>query len=152
MEYLDSRIASANEAQLVALMYEGLIEKFNQAIAYINSNENSKLSESISKSRDIIAELLATLQGDSEVALNYKRLYMYLNELITKANITKDVAKLDEAISIVQPLFEGWTELGEQLFLQDVANGKSSPVMTGMSYGKGYLNDDMPSGGTVFEA
>ena len=83
MEYLDNRIACANEAQLVAIMYEGLIKKFNDSIENIKNNDNSSLNESINKSRNIIAELIATLKGDSEITRNYKGLYMYLNKLIT---------------------------------------------------------------------
>lgn len=151
MEFLESRIASANEAQLVALMYEGLIEKFNESIDCIKKDDIRSLNESISKSRAIIAELIATLRGDSDVSIDYKRIYIYLNELITSANISKDTSKLEEAISIVVPLLEGWAELGENMFKESVESGKSTPVMSGMTYGKGYLNDDISSNSTLFE-
>lgn len=152
MEYLDSRIASANEAQLVAIVYEGLIEKLNESIYNIKKDDKLALNESIVKSREIIAELLATLKGNFQVAQNYKSLYMYLNKLITRANIKKDIKVLEEAISIVTPLLEGWTELGEKMFKEEVEKGQDSRIMTGMTYGKGHLNDDTTSSGSSFEA
>lgn len=151
MEFLESRLASANEAQLVSIVYEGLIEKLNGGIESIEKDDSDSLNSYISKSRDIIAELVATLRGDSEVASNYKSLYLYLNRLITSAEISKDTSKLEEAISIVKPLHEGWAELGEQMFRESVENGKSTPVVSGMTYGKGYLNDEFPSSGNLFE-
>lgn len=162
MEYLVDRLASANEAQLVAIMYEGLIKKLEEAIENINNDDRLKLNESINKSRNIIAELIATLKGDSEIARNYKGLYMYLNKLITSANISKDIKLLEEAIEIVNPLYEGWSELGEKIFKKDIEVNsqenivseinKQSRIVTGMTYGKGYLNDNTTSTGSTFEA
>lgn len=152
MEYLVDRISNANEAQLVALMYEGLIKNFEQSIKNIENEDKLKLNENINKSRNIIAELIATLKGDSEIAMNYKSLYMYLNKLITSANISKDTEKLREAIEIVTPLYEGWTELGEKTFEEKIEEGKEVGVVSGMTYGKGYLNDDIMSKGSTFEA
>lgn len=152
MEYLVDRIASANEAQLVAIMYEGLIKTFKDSIEYIKSEDNLKLNESINKARNIIAEFIATLKGDSEIAINYKGLYMYLNKLITTADISKDVRSLEEAIEIVVPLLEGWTELGGKMFEESIEKGNTSKIVAGMTYGKGYVNDDASLGGSTFEA
>lgn len=151
MEYLSDRIASANEAQLVAIMYEGLIKKFGESIEHIKNNDNLKLNESIVKSRNIIAELIVTLKGDSEVTRNYKGLYMYLNKLITNANSSKDIKLLEESIEIVTPLYEGWTELGAKMFEEDIETSKDNRIVSGMTYGKGYLNDDTTSSGRVYE-
>ena len=152
MEYLSNRIASANEAQLVAIMYEGLIKKFSESIEHIKNSDNLKLDESIVKSRNIIAELIVTLKGDSEITRNYKGLYMYLNKLITKANSSKDIKLLKEAIDIVIPLYEGWKELGNKMFEENIEASKETRIVSGMTYGKGYLNDDVSSSGKVYEA
>ncbi len=152
MEYLDNRIACANEAQLVAIMYEGLIKKFNDSIENIKNNDNSSLNESINKSRNIIAELIATLKGDSEITRNYKELYMYLNKLITKANSSKNINLLKEAIDIVTPLYEGWTELGDKMFEENIQTSKETRIISGMTYGKGHLNDDVSYSGKTYEA
>ena len=53
MEYLSDRIASANEAQLVAIMYEGLLKKFNDSIENIENDNKLALNESINKSRNL---------------------------------------------------------------------------------------------------
>lgn len=152
MEYLNSRIASANQAELVAMMYEGLIKRFEDSIDNISNDDNIKLNENINKSRNIIAELLATLKGDDEIANNYRSLYMYLNTLITSASMSKDTRKLEEAIKVVTPLYEGWTELGKNMFEENVEKGSEKRVVSGMTYGRGHLNDDTSSSGNTFEA
>lgn len=152
MEYLSDRIASANEAQLVAIMYEGLLKKFNDSIENIENDNKLALNESINKSRNIIAELIATLKGDSEITRNYKGIYMYLNKLITKANSSKDIKLLKEAIDIVAPLYEGWTELGDKMFEENIQTNKETRIVSGMTYGKGHLNDDVSYSGKTYEA
>ncbi|SHH36010.1 flagellar export chaperone FliS [Tepidibacter thalassicus] len=138
-EYLASRVATANEAQLVAILYEGLIDTLKESIDYIGDKQN--FNKSINKCRDIIAEFIATLKGDSEIANNYRSLYLYINKLITDADIKKDKTKLEEAIKIVTPLYEGWNELGEKMYRENIDKNKGPRVVAGMTYGKGYIND-----------
>ncbi|MZQ75198.1 MAG: flagellar export chaperone FliS [Peptoclostridium sp.] len=142
-EYLAVRVASSNDAQLVSIVYEGLIDSLNESIEHIKDGEIQKLNLSVDKCRDIIAELIATLSGDSEIAMNYKSLYIYLNSLITEAHIKKDTQKFEEAKKIVTPLHEGWSELGEKLFQESVEKGNGTAVVSGMTYGKGYVNDQV---------
>ena len=77
---------------------------------------------------------------------------MYLNKLITTADISKDIKSLEEATEIVIPLYEGWAELGENIFKESIEKGNTGRVVAGMTYGKGHINDDVSSGGNTFEA
>ncbi|CAH2211914.1 flagellar export chaperone FliS [Tepidibacter aestuarii] len=140
-EYLASRVAAANEAQLVAIMYEGLIDTFNECITYINKKEN--LDTLMDKSRDILAELIATLNGDSEIANNYKSIYLYVNNIITEGFIMKDESKFEEAIKVITPLYEGWNELGEKMYMDNIQENKGPKLVAGMTYGKGYVNESI---------
>ncbi|SHK44014.1 flagellar export chaperone FliS [Tepidibacter formicigenes] len=139
-QYLASRVATANEAQLVAILYEGLIDTLKECINYIDSDREN-FNKSINKSRDIISEFIATLKGGSEITNNYKSLYLYINKLITDADIKKDKSKLEEAIKIVTPLYEGWSELGEKIYKENIDKNKGPRLVAGMTYGKGYVND-----------
>ena len=150
-EYLASRIATANEAQLVAILFEGLIDSLSDGIDGLKNGEREKFNLACNKSRDIIAELLGTLNGDSEIANNYRSLYIYVNTLITKADIARDEKKLQEAIKVLKPLYEGWSELGDKLFKDEVESSKAPKVVTGMTYGKGYMNDYVVNNDTKWE-
>lgn len=140
-EYLASRVATANDAQLVAILYEGLIDTLNEGIDSINNSENDKLNKAIDKCKDILVEFLATLQGDSDIANNYRSLYLYVNSLVTSAGVKKDVSKLEEAIKIVTPLYEAWNELGVSIATEENNKNKGPAIVAGMTYGKGYVND-----------
>lgn len=138
-EYLASRVATANDAQLVAILYEGLIDTIKESIEYVN--DNNKFNTSINKCKDILAEFLATLQGSSDIANNYRSLYLYVNSLVTSANIKKDVSKLKEAIKIITPLCEAWNELGISIAKEEADKTTRPSIVAGMTYGKGYVND-----------
>lgn len=141
-EYLASRIANANNAELVAILYEGLIDSLEDSIDYLKVGASKKLNTSLQKTREILAELLSTLQGDSEVANNLKSIYFYINQLITEAENKQDVEKLQLAIKVVAPIYEGWRELGEREGGQATAASSEGPrIVAGMTYGKGQLND-----------
>ncbi len=140
-EYLASRIATANEAQLVAIMYEGLIDTFNECISNIDEKEN--LDTLMDKCRNILSELIATLTGDSEITNNYKSIYLYINNIITEGYIMKDECKFEEAIKVMTPLYEGWNELGEKICMDNIKENKGPKVVAGMTYGKGYVNESI---------
>jgi len=146
-EYLANRIANANDAGLVALIYEGLIDTLQSGIEYIECGNKEKLNSSINKVREILAELLATLQGDSEISSNLRSLYVYVNKIVTQAELKEDKEKLEEAIKVITPLYEAWQELGEKEELEvggaqvAAASTNRPAIVAGMTYGKGQLND-----------
>lgn len=141
-EYLANRIANANAAELVAILYEGLMDAIEDGLDYIKIDAYKRLNNSIQKSRKILAELLSTLQGDSEVANNLRSIYLYLNQLITEAENKRDPEKLRLALQIITPIYEGWRELGEREGNQGLIQPSETPkIVTGMTYGKGQLKD-----------
>jgi len=141
-QYLANRIANANEAELVAILFEGLIDTLEDSIDFLRVGANKKLNSCIQRAREILAELLSTLQGDSEISNNLRSIYFYLNQLITEAENKKDTEKLQLAIKVVTPIYEGWKELGESEGSQAVAASSEAPkIVAGMTYGKGQLND-----------
>ncbi len=148
-EYLANRIANANDAQLVAILHEGLMSIAKSGMEHIKNKDKEKLNNSVNKLREILAQLLATVEGDSEIANNLKSIYIYLNKLITEAEIKQDKAKLEEAIKVITPLYEAWQELGEKEETgtdNDNSQATETPAKTpsivaGMTYGKGELKD-----------
>jgi len=146
-EYLANRIANANDAQLVALVYEGLIDTLKSGIEYLECGNKERLNSSVNKVREILAELLATLQGDSEIASNLRSIYIYVNKIVTEAELKEDKGKLEEAIKVINPLYEAWQELGQKEEVkvgisQSAATSTNRPaIVAGMTYGKGQLND-----------
>ncbi|SDJ93334.1 flagellar export chaperone FliS [Natronincola ferrireducens] len=141
-EYLANRVANANGAELVAILYEGFIDTLEDSIDYLKIGAFKKLNDSLQKAREILAELLSTLQGDSEIANNLRSIYLYVNQLMTEGESHRDTDKLEMAIKIMAPIYEGWRELGDQEDGQNQQEILETPkIVAGITYGKGQLKD-----------
>ncbi|SCY74407.1 flagellar export chaperone FliS [Alkaliphilus peptidifermentans] len=136
-EYITNRITTANDLQLVELLYEGLMEYIEEGKTALNNKNEIDFNYNMTKVRDILAELFATLQGDSEITNNLRSIYLFINRLITAGAIHKDPVRLDEALKVVSPLFDAW----QQLSSEELGHQQGPAVVTGYTYGKGQLND-----------
>lgn len=141
-EEIEKRISTTNEAGLVAILYEALIENFRDSMVAIEEEGFKELNHINRNSRDILAELLATLEGDSKIAQDLRSIYMFLNKIITDGENKKDKIYFEKAIDIVTPLYEGFRELEKN---------RDPKVVTGMTYGKNNLDDYPIEGSKTFE-
>lgn len=131
-EEIEKRISSTNEAGLVSILYEAMIDNFKDSIDVIDKNDWNKLNYINNNSRDILAELLFTLRGDSNISNNLKEIYIYTNKIITIGENKKDKSYFETAIKIIQPLKEGFDQIEKNI---------DPKVITGLTYGKSSLDD-----------
>lgn len=141
-EDLEKRISTTNEAGLVTILYEALIDNFKDSILAIGREDYNELNIINKNSRDILAELLATLKGDSDIANNLRDIYISVNKIITKGEIKKDLVSFEMAIKIIEPLHSGFSELERKV---------NPKVVTGITYGKTNLDDYQVKGKNTFE-
>ena len=141
-EETEKRISTTNEAGLVTILYEALIDNFKDSIKAIDGNEYKELNNINNNSRDILAELIATLQGDSDIANNLREIYISVNKIITEAEREKDNTSFEMAIKIIEPLHSGFVEIEKEI---------DPKVVTGMTYGKTNLDEYQVKGNNTFE-
>lgn len=129
-EEIEKRILSTNEAGLVTVLYDAMIDNFKDSIVAIDEKDYNELNYINNNSRDILAELFSTLQGDSEIAKNLKEIYIYINKIISMGESNKDRSYFEKAIKITMPLKEGFSELEKNI---------DPKIVTGLTYGKSNL-------------
>ncbi|MCT4619781.1 MAG: flagellar export chaperone FliS [Marinisporobacter sp.] len=139
-KYLASRIATASDVGLVVILYEGLIDKLKSGIVYIEKRDEEAFKKTLDKGKNILVELVVTLRGDSEFANNLRSIYIYINNLMTQGLLKREVKKLEEAIQILKPLYDGWKELEQNEFKENKRSSRPE-IITGATYGKTNLND-----------
>ena len=139
---IEKRISTTNEAGLVTILYEALIDNFKDSIKAINGIDYNELNYINNNSRAILAELLATLQGDSDIANNLREIYISLNKIITEAERQKDNTSFEMAIKIIEPLHSGFVEIEMEI---------APKVVTGMTYGKTNLDEYQVKGKNEFK-
>lgn len=111
--YERTKVETADQRQLILMLYDGAIRFMRKATARIDGNDIEAAHNYLVRSREIIAELLATLKPEKsgEVGVNLQRLYVYVFNRLVEANLTKDKAAVDECIGLMTTLREGWAQL-----------------------------------------
>ena len=110
-----SKILMAKPEELTAMLYDGAIKFCNVAIIAIEKKDFEKAHENIVKVQKIIEYLINTLNTDYEVSKDFMNIYVYLLDVLVKANIKKDIETLNFAIKELKDLKNIW----EQIIVQN---------------------------------
>ena len=139
---LEKKISSANDWGLIALLHEGLIERFQEASKAIEENDHENLNIIINNCRDILSELLITFKEKDELSTNIRSLYLFTNKLITEGEIKKDISCFEKAINVIKPIYTGFKAL----------QMKEGPnIVSGLTYGKDNLEEYNRKSNKVFQ-
>lgn len=111
-KYKRTSIESASRETLLLMMYEGAEKFMKKAIVACENKNIADRATYTGRAFDIISELNATLDHKvgGELASQIEQLYMFINEKLTKANITGDAQHIQDALKIVQTLHSGWKQ------------------------------------------
>lgn len=140
------KITQANKTQLITILYEMLMIYMNEAKEAHGKEDRAGFREGIRKSRGCINELLASLNFDYELAVNFLELYLYVNRELARAEVRNITEPLMNAGKVIRRLHEAYEKLQ--------AEDTSAPVMenvqtvyAGLTYGKNNLNENLTDQG-----
>ncbi len=122
-KYKTTSIQSASREKLLLMMYEGAIKFIRKAIVACEQKDIAERGLNIGKAFDIINELNNTLDHKvgGEVAKNLEQLYMFITDQLVQANIKGDKKPLEDALKVLEILFDGWKQAVEKLKSQQKA-------------------------------
>lgn len=110
-QYNKNKILTASPAELTLLLYEGAVKFCNIAIIGLEQNDMEKVHVNIKKVEDIIVEFQSTLDRKYPVAEDFDKIYKYIYELLVQANIKKDKALLERALTELRGMRDTWKEV-----------------------------------------
>jgi flagellar protein FliS len=114
---VDTAVDLANPHQVVNMLFEGLLGAVGAARAAMERGDIATKGEQITKAVRILDEGLKpalNLQDGGELAANLNGLYGYCVVLLTTANHRNDDAALADVIRVIEPLAQGWKQIGGQ--------------------------------------
>ena len=110
-DYLESRILSAQPAELVEMLYQVAIQSLKKAIGHLKSGDAMARAGEISRAQEAVNELMAAL--DHSVGASFTQtlasLYAYVQQQILKGHAGPSEDALQRAIGILNTLQEGWS-------------------------------------------
>lgn len=117
--YQKNKYETASPHRLILFLYEGAIRFTTQAIKAIESSDIQSTYTNITKTQDILNELMACLdlEQGGDIAVNLRDLYAYMNNLLLRANLNRDPAPLQEAVTLLTDIKTAWEEIGKEVSL-----------------------------------
>ncbi len=108
--YKKATVTTKDQGTLILLLYDGAIRFLKVASNKINEDEHEASHNAIVKAKNIISELLTSLNTDSSgrVGSSLKSLYVYMFNRLIDANIQKKQEYVDEVCELLVELREGW--------------------------------------------
>jgi len=119
----------ANPHRLIQMLLDGALEKMVIARSHMERNNIQGKGENISWAIRIIGGLQASLDKDKggEIAETLGSLYMYLVTRLSEANAQNEITMLDECITIINNIKEGWDGISseaDKIFNQPAADSE----------------------------
>ena len=112
---VETSVGQANPHDLVAMLFDGLLLALGSARGAMLRGDFKTKGKQILIAVRILDEGLKcglNLQQGGELAANLDRLYNYCVVRLTQANARNDDAALAEVIGLVEPVANGWKEIG----------------------------------------
>ncbi len=108
--YRDTAVTTQSKGRLIVLLYEGAIKFMKLAVKELEAGDYEKKGQYINRAQDIINELNAVLDRNDggEIADNLCKLYCFMSNRLSEANVKRDPQMIREVISIMEELNQGW--------------------------------------------
>jgi|TARA_R110000787_G_scaffold77726_2_gene170774 flagellar secretion chaperone FliS len=110
---VESEVNFASPHRIIQMLMEGALSKIATARGCIARNDIAEKSRQITWGMNIIQGLRTSLdaQKGGEVAANLDALYEYMGRRLLEANVSNDVAILDEVSSLLMEVKAGWDNI-----------------------------------------
>ena len=114
--YKKASVNTLDQNKLIIMLYDGAIKNANFAVEYMKSGEIEKVHDSLIKTKNIVTELLATLNMEQggEIAKNLKSLYSYMFSQLIEANMEKKSEPVLTVIDLLKELRGAWVQIKEK--------------------------------------
>ena len=114
--YKKASVNTLDQNKLIIMLYDGAIKNANFAVQYMESGEIEKVHDSLIKTKNIVTELLATLNMEQggEIAKNLQSLYSYMFSQLIEANMEKKSEPVLTVIDLLKELRGAWVQIKEK--------------------------------------
>ena len=109
--YGANKINTASPSELTLMLYDGAVKFCLRAKDGLEVKDYETVNTNIQKCRNIVVELMTTLDHKYPVAKDYETLYKYIFALLTEANMKKDMEMLDRALVELRDIRDIWKEI-----------------------------------------
>jgi len=105
-----------DQTKLIIMLYDGAIKNASFAVEHMKSGQIEKVHECLIKTKNIVTELMATLNMDrgGDIAKNLQSLYSYMFSQLIEANMNKKTEPVVIVIDLLKELRAAWTQINSK--------------------------------------
>jgi flagellar protein FliS len=124
-EYRRTQVLTASDVQVIVLLYDGALQALQLAREGILENNYTDKARFLGRAIAIVSELsdVLDMERGKDIALSLRRLYNYMLDEMTQANLRHNVRHLDGPIRCLSTLREGWHAIAQQGAMAGTAVG-----------------------------
>jgi len=111
---VETGVAAASPHQLVTMLFDGFNAAIAEARVALAKGEVEAKCKALGRALRIVDEGLRAPLDAAGGTLSEKlsSLYAYVSLRLTQANLTNDVAALDECVKLLEPVRSAWVAIG----------------------------------------
>ena len=115
-QYLAAAVEAADPLQRVVMLHEHAVRSVRTAIRHIDGKEPAAAHAALTKAKNIVVHLLASVpeDDDSELAAHLRGLFKFAYAKLVEGNLRKDRACVEAALDVLRTLAAGWAEFHAQ--------------------------------------
>ena len=111
--YKKASVNTLDQTKLIIMLYDGAIKNASFAVEHMKSGQIEKVHDCLIKTKNIVTELMATLNMDrgGDIAKNLQSLYSYMFSQLIEANMNKKTEPVVIVIDLLKELRAAWTKI-----------------------------------------
>lgn len=120
--YQQNSVNTASPGELTLMLYNGCIKFIKLARKAITDKSVEEKNTNLIKAQNIIHEFMVTLNMEVKVSSELMVMYDYINRRLVEANVSSDLAILEEVEGLVTELRDTWKQVIQLNRKQQFAN------------------------------
>jgi flagellar protein FliS len=115
-QYRSNQVQTASPARVIVQFYDGALKFIRLASQAIEARDLAAKGTHLSRAHAIVSELRANLDPTRapELCAELDRLYVFVLDAITEANIKADSKPLPPAIKVLEQLRGAWAQVADE--------------------------------------
>lgn len=134
------RITQANKSELVVILYDIFFYYIDEARAVYQVNDKGAFRKQLGYAHDVLNELIASLQMETELAQAIFQVYLFVSGRIGEAKGKAKPEPLEDAVRLMKKLYEAY-KADAKNDISDPVMGNAQTVYAGLTYGKTDLTE-----------
>ena len=114
--YKKASVNTLDQNKLIIMLYDGAIKNASFAVEHMKLEEIVKVHDCLIKTKNIVTELMATLNMDNggDIAKNLQSLYSYMFSQLIEANMEKKPEPVIVVIDLLKELRAAWVQINSK--------------------------------------